>query len=544
MGDFLDYNPEDQEPKEIDEETEQDENFGDFLDDPNQEDDFEESLEEMDEEERALKLVERRQEKNRLKKILKTAPWRFYPHLTLIEQNFLRKMKKKGHGNEVRAIESAVDLRKQAFKMKANTALTTGAPFTGYIALGILIIILVVVIVATIMPWLFPDDENGGGGKGAASPFGMKGDMFYGGRVVYRDAVLSQNGLIEQYVDIVKDTVNNLKGKVYTNIDVSGESYDIKVEIDITTDDAGLKLPAEEFNYEELVLTDFATDYAKLYQIVCEIAKICYKVDNNADAPADLTETLNGIKYFGFNGDMIGESIDDTIDNVMEVVYNGLTQSGVISLQEKLSTETEYNTAKNVTFDKVKDNLKTEVENTIDVETNKIQTEKLFIKDIILDGDDKYMEGIEKKNYVALIYLPKQSVEFDYISYMITIDKDAEFSMVLSNNGSEISLTKDNGEDLSSDYEQESNDLTYVFKSKENLNQTVTASDIVNNAELDKFYRPCSLFNIVKNSSDYTTYLQGTTLENGDTVLTYKTGNMFILFETDAEFYFSEEIKY
>jgi hypothetical protein len=127
---------------------------------------------------------------------------------------------------------------------------------------------------------------------------------------------------------------------------------------------------------------------------------------------------------------------------------------------------------------------------------------------------------------------------------MITVDKTSEFNMVLTNNGSEITLTKDNGEDLSSDYEQESNDLTYMFKSKENLNQTATTSDIVNNADLDKFSSPYSLFKIVTNSSDYTTYLHEQTLENGDVVLTYKTGDMFIIFETDAEFYFSEEIKY
>ena len=116
--------------------------------------------------------------------------------------------------------------------------------------------------------------------------------------------------------------------------------------------------------------------------------------------------------------------------------------------------------------------------------------------------------------------------------------------MVLSNNGSEISLTKGEGENWSADEETETAELTYTFKSGENLNQNASVSDVVNTADLNKFSSLSSLYKIATNSTDYNTYLQETTLENGDKILTYKTGNMFIIFETDAEFYFAEEIKY
>ena len=56
---------------------------------------------------------------------------------------------------------------------------------------------------------------------------------------------------------------------------------------------------------------------------------------------------------------------------------------------------------------------------------------------------------------------------------MITIDKDAEFSAVLSNNGSEITLTKGEGENLGN--KEETSELSYMFKSSDNLKQTRTA---------------------------------------------------------------------
>ena len=283
-----------------------------------------------------------------------------------------------------------------------------------------------------------------------------------------------------------------------------------------------------------------------------DIAKLSYKVDNDiendADIPTELTDILNGVKYFGFNEDMIGESVvDEDVEvdnNIIEIVYDILANSSYVQVLAKGESDADFVQNASIGFEDVKEQFKTSVKNSIKGKIEDVRTEKLFIKDIILDGDDKYMEGIEKKNYVALIYLPKQDVEFDYVSYMITIDKDAEFSMVLSNNGSEITLSKGEGENWSTDEETEPKELTYTFKSGENLNQNASISDVANTADLNKFSSPSSLFEIVTNSSDYTTYLQEKTLENGDTVLTYKTGNMFILFETDAEFYFTEEITY
>jgi len=151
--------------------------------------------------------------------------------------------------------------------------------------------------------------------------------------------------------------------------------------------------------------------------------------------------------------------------------------------------------------------------------------------------------------------LPKENVNFEYICYTITIDETAELNVTLFNNGSEISLTKGEGEDLSSgnnsfngdvsiaSEEEQVKEKTFMFKSNENLNQTANTTYVINSSSLDRFTKPSSLAKVLK-EADWSTYLEETTLENGDTVLTYKKGNMYVLFETDAEFYLSEEIRY
>lgn len=542
MADDFDYDPNNDEEMADEEELDEEEQEGeeDQEDEKHQEDEKDQKNVEQKEVQ-----VYKRRDLNKFKKIIKTAPYRFYPYLTNSEKKLVQKMKKSGYVVEVARLNQLMQQRKQAFWAKVKSTITPALPFIGYMLLAVFIIIIVVAIIGHLFPWLFPDDENLGGSKGASSPFGMKGDKFYGGRVVYRDDVRAQNGLIEQYVDIVETSIEGLQAETFTEIvKVEGENktFDVKVTVNLEV----LKLPNDEFDYQNLDLTKFASDYAVLYNIVEDMAKLSYKVDNDVtEAPADLVETLDGIKYFGFNEAMIGESIvDDKKDvdnNIIEIVYDALTENGVITLEEKLQTATDYGAAEKVTMENFDDNLRSELVDIINVAENKVRAEKLFIKDIILSGDDKYMEGIEKKNYVALIYLPKQSVDFEYVSYMITIDKTADFNMTLTNNGSTISLSKGEGENWGED--ENAADLTYIFSSGKNLKQTANVTDVFNPSE-NLFSSDCSLSKVLTQANDYNLYLEETTDDNGVKVLTFKKGNMCLTFETDAEFTFNEEITY
>lgn len=487
-------------------------------------------------------------DRNSLKKIIKKAPYRFYPHLTKSEKGVVARVKKK-HPVEVAKLTQIMLQKKAEFYNKVQSVVAPALPFIGYILLAILIIIILVVIIASIFPWLFPEEGNT---NGAASPFGMKGANFYGGRVVYKDETLSRNGLVEQYVDIIETSVDNLQNATLTQtVNVDGEDvvFDVKLIINIA-------LPSEAeqgeissqtegentgYNFEELDLTQFATDYPEIYAMVETIAKVCYKIDNGVDAETgELTAILDGIKYFGFTADMLGSGFDSTEDSIIEIVYNYLYNNNSITLQEKQQSSTTYVDATNVALDDVTSDIQNTLTTTFaDVST--VRTEKLFVKDFILNGDDSYLEGIEKKNYVALIYIPKTNYNFDYLSYMITVDPNAEFSMKVFVNGSEIGLSKSDGENWA---DEDATDLTYTYSSSKNLGKSLDSTTIIDTANLNMLNSNCSLYKLVRltdeKNSDYNIYLESSAEDSS--VLTYKKGSMYVEFTSNTPFMFNEEI--
>lgn len=494
-----------------------------------------------------------RRDANKLKKIIKTAPNRFYPHLTNTEKNFVNKMKKT-HPTEVHRLDLIMKQKQQAFHAKVKSVVAPAIPFLLFLLLAIFIIMIVVVIVGTMFPWLFPDDENGSGG-GASSPFGMKGTNFYGGRVVYKDETLSQNGLVEQYVDIIETSVGNLQNSTLTHTINNGEedvTYNVKLTINIALpsnavgEEATIQGEAESeenagYNFEELDLTQFAVDFPEVYAMVESMAKVCYKIDNGADAETvELTAILDGIKYFGFTAEMLGSNFDSTEDTIIEIVYNYLYNNNLIILEEKSPTDTQYTTATNVVLDDVAEKIQNSLTTTF-ARFSTVRTEKLFVKDFILSGDDSYMEGIQKENYVALIYMAKNNYNFDYVSYMITLDSTAEFSMKVFVGGGEISLSKSDGENWA---DEDATDLTYTYTSSKSLNKTVETSTIIDTNNLNMLENACSLYRLVRladeKGSDYNIYLESSA--DSPEVLTYKKGNMYVEFDSTTEFMFNEEI--
>lgn len=480
--------------------------------------------------------VSKRQEDNALKKIMKTAPNRFYPHLTSTEKDTVNRLKKT-HPVEVVKLNQLLAMRRQAFWGKVKAAIVASFPLILVLTIAVLVIIIACVIINTLFPWLFPDDETGS--KGAASPFGMKGDSFYGARVVYKDDEQAKNALIEQYVDIIETNVENLQAKQLTkvvNVGGTNTTFDVKLIVNLT-------MPEQDYNFEEMDIIEFSAEYPELATIVYKIAKIVYNEDNAEESTLDFEETLDGIKYFGFSETIVGAEIDSTEDCIVDVVYNAL--ASVIQIQEKSSSASEYSNATHVVFGDLDNDIKAEIISSTTIATkaqdnNWHRTEKLFIKDIILEDSDSYIEGIEKKNYVALIYMAKTEVKFDYVSYMISLEENAEFSLTLFNNGDEIALSKGDAEKFDED---DSSFETYTYESKSKLNKTISATNLVNLGELDKFTSASSLGKVLANAYDYTVYLEETTID-GQTVLTAKFGNTYVKFNSDSKFMFNEEITY
>jgi len=515
------------EDEETDEDNVDSEEENEELEDYTPDEDEEDPEEDEEEEDLFRKLRDKLEKRilNRIKKRALTKGKKLSP----VDHAIMQKLKKR-HPKEVKEI-----LRNIAVKEGSKKAIKTGGKVIGGVGgFWILLIILIVLVIAAIIVAIFGSSPE----EPTSSEAGIKGEDFYGARIVYRDDELARNGLVEQYVNIIKSTVDHFKdGKVYTDIDIGGTIYDVKVTIDIT-------MPTEDYNYEELVIIDFASEYSDLYAAVEEIAKFVYNKDNESvetqsEEESSLETYLDGIKYFGFNEDMIGSNIVDEDpeedNNVIEIVLDFLKTKATFFGKEEGGSE--YTTILN--YDSVKNNFKQDIVNLINVAENKVRTEKLFIKDAILEDSDSSVEGIDLKQYEAFIYLPKQSVEVNFLSYFVIIEDGLDINLKMVNNGEEIALTKGEAE---YPYDDKSYAM-YKFNSSENLSETMPETDIIDTENVNKFANATSLVKIlIDEDVDYNIYLEEITLENGDIVLTYKKGTTYLLFEVDGEFKFANEI--
>lgn len=508
---------------------EENEELEDYTPDEDEEDPEDEDEEDEEDEDLFRKLRDKLEKRilNRIKKRALTKGKKLSP----VDHAIMQKLKKR-HPKEVKEI-----LRNIALKEGSKKAIKTGGKAIGGVGgFWILLIILIVLVITAIIVALFgasPEEPTN-------SEAGIKGEDFYGARIVYRDDVLAQNALIEQYVDVFESAVTSLQTTTFTE-SIGGTEYEVKVIVNLT-------LPTDDFNYENIDLADFATNYADLYNIVVDMAKLSYKVDNDiendADIPTDLTDILNGVKYFGFNGKMIGSDIvdeDPNFDNnIIEIVYDTLKIGGSVTIQERLyGSNGEFKEATHVTIQNVDDNIRETIISSINVAENKVRIEKLFIKDAILEDSDSSVEGIDLKQYEAFIYLPKQSVEVNFLSYFVIIKDGLDINLKMVNNGEEIALTKGEAE---YPYDDKSY-AVYKFNSSENLNVTMSETDIIDVQNVNKFENATSLVKILADTEiDYNVYLEAITLDNGDTVLTYKKGSTYLLFEVDGVFKFTNEI--
>ncbi len=384
---------EDYEAEEDDDDDEDDEESGE---DDEDEDEEELTQEELQAEQRALL--------NRFKRIVSTAPNRFYPHLTPKEKDIVKQVRKI-KPSEVVKLEQIMNAKKQAFWAKVKSVLATAGPFLLIFGLVLLLIILVLAILASIFPWLFGGDANSTG----SSPYGIKGNDFYGLRAIYKDEDRAKTDLTTNYSETLAEMVK------YLNDDAS-----LKITVKLTLPEAG-------YNYE-----NFETDYAETdaYKIVKEMAGVVYSADNAVDYSSitelDLNNRLAGIKYFGYNQAIVQEIADK--------VANYLTSNSLIGLDnveveggEDLSMPSaeQISTALNTYF-----GTKTLA-----------RAEKLYVKDSILTGDDAYVEGITKQNYIALIFMPKRNVTFTSLTFSISGVTDISRLKITLSNGTELTPT-------------------------------------------------------------------------------------------------------
>lgn len=474
----------------------------------------------------------------------------YYPHFTFKEKMFLWKMKqKKKYSMQIASMENTMKSMQEAYKNTYKGIMSSVGPYLGYIALFMFIIIVVIVIVATLMPWLFPDDESSGGGKKMNSAFGVKGDKFYGCRAIYKDETLAQNGLIEQYSTVIQDSITALETIKVERTDAKGTPDVADDEVYEITLDVTLTIPEEDFEYSNLDLEKYKTDYQNLYNIVYDIAQFV-ATNDSGEAVADgteITEVLNLIKYFGFDETLLGTEIVGNADNVMEIILLSLEENNCIQVMQKLKGASQAIPSTMVTIEDLNLEIQTAMITKLNVQSNKIRLDKVFVKDFIFDSDESYCEGIEEHEYIAFIYMAKTDVEFEYVSYMVTAEDGIDVELILTNGGDTISLDEGDKENLG---DENNTSLTTKFDSNDSLGENLSTYQNIDTNNLSLLVNGESLYSALKlineKGVNMNTYLSQTTDDNGNEFYSVKIdeNDMVLRFISTGKFMFNDEARY
>jgi len=317
---------------------------------------------------------------------------------------------------------------------------------------------------------------------------GITGKDFYGARMVYKNDELAARVMIEDCVNLVESGIEETK--------TISSSVNINIE-----------LPEEDYDYLTFDETEFQKDYPVLYSTIFDVAKVVYKADNSNDfAGLNLLECANGILYFGFSQSFMPDMADIITNAIITNISGEVNASQIKSKLDSLYSQPKYD----------------------------IRTEKLFIKDYILVGEER-IKDVPQENYVAFIFMPNKDVTFKQFSFSVGNADMNEFTINLANNGSEIEIKKDNVSLGNKDDEKQ----TYLYMTKKvNINASIFNDIDISN--IHALSEGLSLFDIVERIDNYTLYLDQTTGENSIQYLTFKKNGVVVSLSNKEAFNFVE----
>lgn len=490
-----------------------DDYYDDEEDEKEEEEDEEEEEEEQEsEEEKKKKELEEKILKNKLKAIFTKVSKGSATKLNATDKKTVKDAKK--HENLAKDIKK-INMVLAINKVKKTMKMMSSSPAFFYVFMGILIIFLIICVVAIVgsmMPWLFPDDENSK--NGASAMFGITGKDFYGARMVYTDDDLAAKSIIEDYVELVENGISEAESITSATASASGESLSVVLTVNI-------ELPNEEYDYSQFNETTFMSEYGVLYSTVYEIAKIVYKADNGTDfAGGSLTDCVNGILYFGY-GDMTEIS-----NYLIPVIVQNSTFVSSNDTEGKLDQVNDINPL-------IENKLTTLYGNT----KYSTRTEKLFVKDYILTGEDDMMKNISQQNYIAFIFMPKKNVNFTKFSFSVGNADLTNFEIELTNNGDKVNISKD---DFDFSIEENSSKQSYIYSSGLFTNESAGVFTDIDTNNLSALAEGLSLFDIVDSVDNYSTYLETKTDANSVQYLTIKQNGVVVSLSNTEAFSFVE----
>ena len=368
------------------------------------------------------------------------------------------------------------DLIKKAKKASRAFKLMSASPALFWILLMALIIFIIICVVSVL------GSMTGQNGEDPSAQFGIKGKDFYGARMVYKDDNKANTQMVEDYVLLVDNSI--LEVQKINSVIVSGGTYNLTLSINIL-------LPEEDYDYSAFDETTFSTEYAMLYSLIRDVAQIVYTADNSITYSGEtLIDCFKGIKYFGFaNYEAISNKLIETIS-----AYTTISVKDSGGNDVALTTEIQ-----NAFTNQVRTNLtKPEF-----LEKYSLRTEKLFVKDYILTGEDEMMKNIKKQNYVAMIFMPKNNVEFTKLSFQISNTNFDHFTIGITANGTEVQIETD-GQNISFDESSKA----YIYSTSSNLNINAQKFTDIDETNLNALSEELSLYEIANSFANYSTYLE------------------------------------
>ncbi len=477
------------------------EEYEDEEDDEELEEQFEEEERRAREEEKKRHEIEEKILKNKLRAIFSAVSSGERVTLKFGEKIVMKRAKAfpklKGDINRINAVLTAKKARK-IYKVISS------GPVLYYVLIAALIIVLLIILAAII------GSIVGSAGMNQETVSGITGDDFYGARMVYVDENRSTSNIIEDYVELIVDGIDETEN--INSVTILEQPYTVEIEININV--------PTEYDYSMFVEEDFSGEYLSLYNIVYDIAKVVYKIDNAADFTGNsLVECVNGIKYFGIAN----------IDEIASILANNFEQNLDFTAKDNGGAEV----VETAILEAIKGEIKTETNNKLSTILNNedylIRAEKLFVKDYILIGSEEMLSGIEKQNYVAMIFMAKNKVTLNQFSFVISNTTFENFTINMTINGNNYDVETDES-NIALEEDQEA----YVY-STPSINVSVDEFEDIDTQNLNSLAEGLSLIDIVKNVDDYSIYLTGATDVNENEYLTVKkNGAVVNLYNTEA----------
>ena len=468
---------EEEDPEEVydDEENEDEDNESEDSENEDSDDDDEDP--EIKAEQEMAKKADKEALFNRLKKIYDKP--RIIPSLSIPEKLTVALGKKK-----FPAMVAKINLKIATLKANQRISRSLLASGGSTLAIPIAVVICVMIIFALLFAAL-NDPQSGTDGVETGTP----ASLLYGVRAVYEDKDESRVYLAKSYGEIVSYTIKQ----------VNSSTSDYQINITLPTE--------ENFNYADLISNyqDSSYTYYDYAQLTYQFANAVYQNDVSLGLTSaevtDFASTLDAIVYFGTDA-AIEELVTQNLSNY--ILTNNL-------ITNKDGNET---------------NLQNQIKAVINnyLTNNNVRTQKLFILDIPVVEGKNAPSLYTKRNYKAYIYLNKQAVKVEYLSYSTT--GKIKLRVFANNNPIEISGAQE--ADAESD--------TWMYETASNLNINVEAigENYVQNDPLLKDGKSASLLQLAQ-SENASKYL---TIDNN--IYTYSTYGLCVQMEADTNFSFSE----